>query len=244
MSGLSFFYTYFETKKAIKSLTENELKGLASVAAAAVNADVLLSIKPGDDGKPAYLSISDMLYKMQMSNRDIKYIYIYTHNDPKRVKFLVDAEYGHGMDVAKAGEIYNETTPAMMEGLNQAAAEDEFDTDKWGTFLSGYAPIKDKNGKSFAAVGVDMLAAKVIEKQNFIGDTVYIIIAIGIVVSAILITLISIPMIRDIKMIDTAAKDIVKGCKEITVKVTRNDEIGELADSIRKLTEFIGRKIK
>ena len=243
MSALSFFYTYTETKKAIKSITKNELQALASVIAASVDGETLKTIRPGDENTPKYRAISEMLYGMQEANQDIKYIYIYAHHDEKRVAFLVDAEYGHGKDVAKAGEIYEETTPAMLAGLNQADSENDFSSDRWGTFLSAYSPIRDKSGRSVGAVGVDMLSEKVMEKQNFIGDTIYIILAIGLVVAAILIAMFSIPMIRDIKTLDRAAIDMAKGNREISVKISRSDEIGELAESIKKLSEVINKKI-
>ena len=244
MSGLSFFYTYKETKKAIKSMTKNELQALASVIAASIDGDALKALKPGDEESRKYRDISGMLYRMQSSNQDIKYLYIYTHYDQKRVVFLVDAETGHSADAAKTGEIYDQITPAMLAGLNQTASENDFSSDKWGTFLSAYAPIKDKNGKNVAAIGVDMLSEDALAKQNFIGDTIYIIMAIGIVISSILIAMFSIPMTRDIKQLDRAVIDMAKGNKDIIVKVSRSDEIGELADSIKKLSEVIKRKIK
>jgi len=39
--------------------------------------------------------------------------------------------------------------------------EEEFTTDRWGTVLSGYAPIRDAAGKAIAVVGVDVSEADV-----------------------------------------------------------------------------------
>ena len=69
---------------------------------------------------------------------------------------------------------------------------------RWGTFLSGYAPIRDSQGTVIGLVGVDMTKTLVIEKQDFIGNTIYIVMAGGILLAGLFILLFSKTIIKDI----------------------------------------------
>jgi adenylate cyclase len=235
ISCLTFFYTFSETKKALKSTIQDELLALAQVVASGIDGDKFAGIKEGDAEKPAFISIRDRLFAAQNSSRDIKYIYTYRFNDDKSVKFIIDAAYGHGPDAAAPGEIYTDITPQMMEGLSKASVESEFSTDKWGTFMSGYAPIFTSGGTPVGAVGVDMSSAKVMEKQNFIGSTLYLIFFLALLFCTIIIEMFSKTIIRDINKLNKAANEISTGSMDTVIDIKRNDEIGELADSFSRM---------
>ena len=62
---------------------------------------------------------------------------------------------------AQIGEAYDvsdfpEMRRCFLEG--RPTADTDLTVDKWGVWLSGYAPLKDKNGRVVAVVGVDMNA--------------------------------------------------------------------------------------
>jgi len=62
---------------------------------------------------------------------------------------------------AQIGEPYDvsdfpEMRRCFLEG--RPTADTDLTVDKWGVWLSGYAPLKDKNGRVIAVVGVDMNA--------------------------------------------------------------------------------------
>jgi methyl-accepting chemotaxis protein len=44
----------------------------------------------------------------------------------------------------------------MLEAFEHPVFEKEFYNDKWGIFISAYAPIKDQEGKSVAILGSDV----------------------------------------------------------------------------------------
>jgi len=235
ISGLTFFYTFNETKNALKNILQGELKAVACVVASQINGDAFAKIKAGDEKKPAFTAIRDAIYKAQKSNPDIKYIYTYRANNEKSIKFVIDAEYGISKDAAGIEEVYTDITPEMIEGLKQTIVENTFSTDKWGTFLSGYAPIKDSKGQLVGAVGVDMLSKTVIEKEKFIGFTLLIIFIIAVLIAGLIILYFSGTIIRDIKKLNKVANDISTGSMDVHMDVKRNDEIGELAESFGRM---------
>lgn len=235
VSCLMFFYTFSETKKALKTSIQDELITLAQVISANIDGNTFSTIKEGDENKKSFINLRDYLYAAQFSNRDIKFVYTYRFNDDKSVKFVIDAEYGHSKDAAAPGELYTDISPQMMEGLSKASVENEFSADKWGTFMSGYAPIFDSKGSPVGAVGVDMSSAKVLDKQKFIGSTLYLIFFLAILIAGIIIEMFSKTIIRDIKKLNSAANEISSGSLDTKIEVKRNDEIGELAESFSRM---------
>jgi PAS domain S-box-containing protein len=51
--------------------------------------------------------------------------------------------------------------PQMVRSFSEPCVESTLITDKWGTFLSGYAPIMDDNNSAIAIVGIDYLADRI-----------------------------------------------------------------------------------
>jgi methyl-accepting chemotaxis protein len=123
----------------------------------------------------------------------------------------------------------------LFEAVNKLQVSDDIYTDEWGTFLSGYAPLKGSDGKTLAILGADMSAVKVIERQNFIGNTIYFIIGIAVLIAAIIIGIFSLTIIRDIKKLNATATEISKGNTNVSVDVKRKDEIGDLAESFSRM---------
>ena len=152
---------------------------------------------------------------------------------------MVDGEYGIINDAAGIGELYETPTDEMETGLTVSVAEKEYMTDQWGTVISGYAPVKNAAGVVTGIVGVDMSAERVIERQDFIGSIIYLIMLIGIGITAVIIGIISKTMIRDIRALNDSAEKISTGDTNVLVTVVSNDEIGELAGSFSRMVSSL-----
>ena len=88
------------------------------------------------------------------------------------LSFIVDDIYFETPDsYAKIGEAYTDYDPELLNAFNgQSSASKDFYTDEYGTFLSGYAPIKNSNNETVAVIGMDMDIKTVLEKQNFLNS--------------------------------------------------------------------------
>lgn len=237
VSGVSLVFTYGATKTALKETLQEEVKALAAVAATQVDGDLHSTIKEGDEETPTYVQIRDQLYAMQESHPDIVYMYTYVKSGDDLTAFIVDAEYGlEDGDSAIIGEVYEDTTEVMLNSfVDYPTAEDEFVSDRWGTYLSGYAPIKNSGGEIVAALGVDMLSSTVLAKQDFIGNTIYLIIAMTVVVALLIVLYYSATMSKDIKKLNKLAREVSLGQIDHDVELKRNDEIGQLAESFQRM---------
>lgn len=233
VSGLTFVYTYGETKNALKETTQEELRGLASVIATQIDGDAMAALRPGDEETPVFIAIRDQLHTIRLSNPDILYIYT-MRQVGDTVEFVVDADYGID-NGAVIGEVYDETTPDLLAGFMTPSADRDFTTDEWGTYLSGYAPLRDSKGDIVGLVGVDMASNRVIQRQDFIGETIFLVIGISVLIAGAIIALFSRTIIRDIRILNTTANAISTGNTSVSIGVKRRDEIGELADSFGRM---------
>jgi diguanylate cyclase (GGDEF)-like protein len=143
------------------------LVGLAQTAASMVDPELQATIRRPDQlNGPDYQRAVAPLRRMHASVPDIHYIYtvVQDHSD---VRFVLDASTpgvgGTGVqDQSGVGEIYEERDLAMLAALGNthrpgiAAATDEPLSDKWGTFMTGWAPLFDAAGGQIGAVGVDV----------------------------------------------------------------------------------------
>lgn len=238
VSSLTFLFTFKETKQGLKEIIQSELIALSSVIAnnlTGKDAEEMALLKPGDESSGKFIALVNKLKSIQNSHSDIKYIYTMKLEGEKLV-FMVDPEYGNTEDPgAEIGEVYEETNAQMFEGFKKASVDDEFTTDKWGTLLSGYAPIRDTTGTVVGIVGVDMASDLVMEKQAFIGKTIYIIMAVAILIAASFIFVFSKTIIKDIRKLNRIAGDISMGNMNVRMDVERKDEIGELAESFGRM---------
>ena len=92
-----------------------------------------------------------------------------------------DGEIDEEEDKAHLGEPYDvseypEMRRCYLEG--QPTADTEITHDKWGYWLSGYAPLKDKEGRVVAVVGVDFNVTTILEKEAELRRTALLVFAI------------------------------------------------------------------
>jgi HAMP domain-containing protein len=234
IAGMSVLYTLGATKSALKETTREELTALATLSATQIDGDRIKNINPGDESTSRFTTLRDQLYRIEKSSPEILYVYL-MRKTRDTVSFVIDADYGKTDDAAKIGDVYDLPTLEMISGFTSGNADHEFTTDQWGTVMSGYAPIKDSTGEIVGIIGIDMSANKVIERQDFIGNTIYLIILIGILITGLIIGFFSRTMIRDIRSLNDSAARISCGDMDVLVTVERKDEIGELADSFSRM---------
>jgi HAMP domain-containing protein len=238
VSLLTYLFTFKETKKGLKEITQTELIALSSVIAnelSGMQAEEMASFKPGDESSEKFIALADKLKSIRNSHPDIKYLYA-MKKEGEKLFFMVDPDYGNTEDPGAAiGEEYEEVNERMFTAFEKPSVDNEFTTDKWGTLLSGYAPIRDTRGSVAGIIGVDMSSDLVIAKQNFIGKTIYGIIIISILLAASFIFFFSKTIIKDIRKLNNIANDISMGNMSISMDVDRKDEIGELAESFGRM---------
>ena len=243
ITGLTYFSTYNEAKKALKETVREELTEVVGIASTQVKGDILkkmLLLKPGDEKTAEYREVAGFLLGLRKNSKDLANFYVLRREGDK-IFFLADDAYLETPDdFAKIGEEYTDNDEALIQGFTAATASPEFYTDKWGTFLSGYAPLKDETGNTVAVIGVDMAVEKVLAKQKFIGSLLYIIIGLSIVIAGFIILFFSRTIIKDITNLTKATSRISQGELDVQLpEIKSKNEIYELNEGLKSVVAAV-----
>jgi adenylate cyclase len=233
VSAATFLYTYNETKVAMLDSTRDQLSntiGMVAQQFTPAEAQAIYDLQAGQDNTAAYSGIVAKMQFIRGQSPNIVNIYAMRIDDNQVTFVADDAE----SEPAAIGDVYAEPEAKLFDATNGISVSDNLYTDEFGTFLSAYAPITTTNGQTLI-IGVDMDATTVMERQNFIGSTIYYIIGASIAVAAVIVGLFSVTIIRDIKKLNKTAEDISQGNMNTTVNVNRKDEIGDLAESFSRM---------
>jgi HAMP domain-containing protein len=234
VSCATFLYTYNETKNAMLNSTKDDMAnsiGMIAQQFTSQDAQTMYQLQSGQENTTAFTALKEKMQIIRAKSPNIVNIYtMHLENDGKVTFIVDDLEEG----AAAIGEQYKQPEPKLFTAVNGITTSDNIYTDEWGSFLSGYAPLNDAQGH-IVIIAADMDATTVIQRENFIGNTIYLIVGTSIAVAAAIVGYLSITMIRDIKKLNKTAEEISKGNMDVTVDVNRKDEVGDLAESFGRM---------
>lgn len=152
--------------KVFHEEVRSDLVRTAKIAAALVDGDQHRRfVSPSQEKTPSYEHAIAPLRRVLAVNGEIRYIYTcilmgnqaYFVLDPTESG---DADNDGVDDKSHIMQLYESPSSEMLHALRTgiATAEKQLSKDKWGTFISGYAPFYDSRGLVAGIVGVDLSA--------------------------------------------------------------------------------------
>lgn len=167
--------TYRRSLASIDTELRNGTLNIARAARSHIDLDQLLGLQDApDEDDTSYQEIWVKLNGMLNEVTGVKYLYTCCLKGDQAV-FLVDSVAhgdadGDGVDDhANLHEVYEDPPNELLQALKTGAEiGSEPYTDKWGTFVSAFVPIRDAKGNVKAAVGVDIDANDFLEQRNAI----------------------------------------------------------------------------
>jgi diguanylate cyclase (GGDEF)-like protein/PAS domain S-box-containing protein len=175
--GAGFVGLWFFATTSIRENYRHHLVTLANVAAMQVDPDLHRRIRAGVPlNGPDYLRAVAPLRRLRAASPDIRFVYT-TVLEGDTVRFVLDAEDpgekddGGAQVQANIGDVDPTNEPVLLAVLHGAAHADDASTaepysSKWGSFMTGYAPILDAQGHRVAVLGVDVNADIYIERAR------------------------------------------------------------------------------
>jgi len=234
--GLFNFFIYkYALDSQFKQLRE-KLMIIAQTAALSIDGDMLMKIpldKEGMNTRP-YRIVLEQLHSIKRIDPILKYVYTMAKTDQEGIwQFIVDpdaAEMEEEGITSFPGDEYDASRfPEMMKAFDGPSADWELGVDEWGVLLSGYAPIRDRMGKTVAMIGVDIDAYDVYAIQHEVHKREIFVLVVGVIFSVIVGWLFSRKITQRINKLVEGTKRIRDGDFRHQVKVGGRDEISELA---------------
>jgi diguanylate cyclase (GGDEF)-like protein len=166
VSGSIGSYFYENAIDNLMGSLQARLKYSAALLSTAVDASGLDQIaSPADKSREIYKDGVSHLRALVASNPDIAFIYV-MRKDGEQIRFVLDSDPNTPAD---PGEVYAVPVHALLEGFTKAGSDRELFTDKWGTFMSGFAPLNGGGGRY--VIGIDMRADEVANKLTALRTT-------------------------------------------------------------------------
>jgi len=244
---------YVPTRRATRERVRRSLMAAATTGAMLVDREQHVCLRPGDEKTLLYSRIKRRLVQFKRANPGVTEIYTMVKtSDPNTLRFIVDAadpeDKNHDGKLtpdeipARIGEKYDISKwPQMRQAFEEPTADTEPTTDKWGTYLSAYAPIRDKKNRAIAILGVDMTLADLMTIERAAYWSVVRAIAVSLLTALVLGLLVARRLAKPIERLVEGARQVRNGNLDFRVGITRGDELGRLAQAFDEMVVSLSR---
>ena len=162
VSGSIGTYFYTSAAESLMDGLKERLQASAALISQTLDANTLRTVQSAADiAQPGYTEALQKLRALRRMNPDIAFLYV-MRQEGEKILFVVDSDETEQQ--ALPGAEYPHHIPNLIKGFTGLAVDAEIVTDEWGSYLSGYAPIKNSRGEFL--VGLDMRADKVRNKSK------------------------------------------------------------------------------
>ncbi len=235
----SIAFTVSAYRRSSSSLIDAErvrIRDLAAAGALLVPADKHAQLRTsGDQGGEAYREVVAALRAIRDAGTDIEYAYTLRAYDDGSVAFIADAEEAEPSLLGDPCEVVPPLLASVMGDLGEAMAERDFYTDDWGTFLTGFAPLRASDGRLDGILCLDLSLKDV---QATLSTQLRDMLVILGLVSAIFLpasALLALTLVRPIRRMTAALLSLDSGgVTDLTLRFERRsgDEIGRMAAAL------------
>ncbi len=245
--GVVIFTFYQNMRAQLRQDVRDRLRDAVAIAALQVNGDQhALLTDPSQEGGELYMRLKRVLQNIRDAGAEYRFVYTMRQDPDGNILFVVDAEESEE-DISHLGDIYDDAGPILVDNfatMQQPMVEEDFYTDKWGTWLTGYAPFYTSDGRREGILGMDISSAKVIEWERRSQWLALIIFLVSTPPIAALGWLLGNRLTSPISKLIEGTEAITRGNLDHRVNVKTGDEIEVLAEAFNtmagKTSELIG----
>lgn len=221
-------FSYRQDKNVLSKNTGSGLEKIAQTAAISINGTTLAGIKSPQDF--AYLKINRYLSSVREHNNIASPIYILRKTGRNTASLLVTTEEG-----SPFGAEFK-LNPTMKRVLSSGRSGfSPIYSDKSGTWISAYAPIKNDNGFIAGILEIDYHVGYYLRQLRYRLLKIMMFCGLGFLIGAFLGIPLLRPILESINALNTAASEMEKGNYDYKVESKSSDEIGHLAHAFEKM---------
>lgn len=255
--AIAFYWFYnFASERALVRIQE-DLRNTLTAAANGVDAEKFVSLAsegvPREDGytdDPRYWEHVGWLKTVhEIEPRAAIYTYIRSDKENEVIFIGSSGAVENPPWGAKFMERFSSKGP-LLKGLQETIFNRNFKpyVDKYGKWVTGYTPIRNKEGDPVGGLGIDFKADYVYEVQEAIQNRVFFAFSITYMTLFVLVFFVSDRLTRSTVALTRIAERIGEGDYEHDlsglIKGRFRDEIGRLAAVFGIMIEKVGRREK
>lgn len=235
---------YLKSISVQKDQLRTRLMQLSALKASSISPDLVDSIKP-DPASMEGEEYKELVKKLQVVKKaapDIDDVYVLVQTDkPGIMKFVANADME---ELVECGEEFDITPyPELFKAFEVPSADKEINQDKWGWWLSGYAPIKHTSGSVSGILGIDISAETVGIMQDTIKKNALYVFLVGIILAVIAGNFASWCLTKPMARLVEGMNQIHSGNLDHKIPVVGKDEFGKLSETFNEMTEQLKRYI-
>jgi hypothetical protein len=172
-SGTMFLMLYVQARGYILGEMHSQATSIAATTARMLNGDALATLKSRrDENSVAYRTLEKTLREVRDANRrnDVRVEHVYTlmrvPENGQELRFVVDSEQNPKFK-SHVGDIYvTGSQSGLSQHLDRPYSPPGFGAQGWAKWVSGHAPVYDRNGRFVGAVGVGVSAEGALRELN------------------------------------------------------------------------------
>jgi HAMP domain-containing protein len=238
VSGSIGSFFYFNAMGNLIQSLRSRLQNSAALLSQSIDASELDAIRiPADVEQEVYQRNLRNLRRLRRSNPDIAFLYIMRRESDNRITFVVDSDETEKQ--ALPGRDYPDAPDLLVAGFNEPSVDDKPYRDEWGTFLSGYAPLR--NGKGRYLVGIDMRADEVNNKLGQLRLTGLVSLLGSLLLALLFALYLSRGLTGRIRALIDRCRMITLGRFEAKIEMRTFDELDDLIDAFNSMSEDLGK---
>ena len=223
---------YYEDKDSLSKNLGSSLEKVARTAVLGVDAHMVKSIEGTDDYY--YEKVRSYLLKVKRQNDIEVPVFIFREKNKVKVSLVATTEPS-----SMVGAEYR-LNPTMKKVFSTGKSTfSPMYTDKSGSWISAYAPIKDAEGDMAGVLELNIHIGDYIQQLRFQLLKVMALCLIGLFIGTFLGIPLLNPILRSIDILNTAASEMEKGNYDYEIKLKSSDEIGRLADAFERMRRAI-----
>lgn len=230
---------YLSMQDKVLEMAADKSQTIGIMTVREIDADVVATIKVGDEDTPAYREIRSRLSTIM---RETGVAYMYTlYTDGTKVYYGIDGDQSE--EACAIGEEFVEDYEFLKPAFeqNKAIAVPEFDKADGECLITSYVPIMDSCGMTVAVLGVDYDATELY--NDLTGLQVYMVglMAAGIVISTLVLFLVISRVTKSINMVNNKLEELVSSEGDLTqqLDVHTGDEMEVMGNAINRLLTYI-----
>ena len=242
-NGILGIGMYNGAKGMIQQQIKDKSMAVAAIASSLTDADRLLQASEISSENEDIIVVSQMYLDMA-NDSDVAYVYALFLNDDGELFFMATSDLTESAD--SIGEVY-ETCPAMTKALQgEKCTDDEPNTDEWGTFISGYAPLSTENGEIIGIIGVDIEYTDILANINRLRNQMIFIFGVLLVFSILGCFFIARTLRGGFNKLNDKIGELADGSGDLTKKLElkSGDEMEVISKSVNNVIEFIHGIVK